>query len=134
MDLPIEDIHLIDLLEDTSFHLSPLKRLFGENMDLDWINCIKIDASNDCHWVWTSPKYKISISATVYEHINMNRNIDDSWLGWNLIWKLSIILRIKNFIWKMAHGKLTTGALLYSLNIGPFSLSFWWFGGGNFCI
>lgn len=122
MDLSIEDAHPSDLLDESSFHLPSLNMLLGINLNLDWIKCIKLEPSFNCHWVWASPEHKTTILAMVYDHFNMNRNIDEPWSSWTHIWKLALIPRVKTFIWKLAHGKLTTGALLYQLNIGPFSL------------
>lgn len=50
MDLDFEDIHFKDDLEDNAFQFNSLKILFGENLDVKWIESIKINSSAENYW------------------------------------------------------------------------------------
>lgn len=122
MDAPWDNIHSIDLINGDELNLSFLNVLFSNNINLDWINNIKVDSSTANIWAWALASHKSTIPVAVYDHLNSNGKDMATWKGWDKIWKLLVIPRIKTFIWKLAHGKLTIGALLYALNVGPFTL------------
>lgn len=86
------------------------------------MNNFKINLDIDLFWIWASPTHKTSIATSVYDSISSNNNCSGSWDGSNQIWKLCAISRVKFFIWKIIHGKLSTDALLYRLNFGSYML------------
>ncbi|XP_039127408.1 uncharacterized protein LOC120263528 [Dioscorea cayenensis subsp. rotundata] len=106
-------IQILDFFKDRS-------RLGTIKTELTASKTPQLDVHGPSRWAWSSPNHMASISSTVYEHISNSVDSGAQWSGWNQIWKLSVIPRVKTFIWKLAHGKLSTGAYLYSLNIGPY--------------
>lgn len=86
-------------------------------MDWEWINNIKIDFDAHNHWVWRPRSLNTSTTSVVYDHL-VSCDLHP-WPGWGHIWILCVLPRTKTFIWKLAYGRLPTGAYLYDLNIGP---------------
>ncbi|XP_039130370.1 uncharacterized protein LOC120266776 [Dioscorea cayenensis subsp. rotundata] len=91
-----------------------------DSVNLDRCKTLKLEAHGPSRWVWASTNHMATISSSVYDHIISSEDSGALWSGWKQIWKLFVIPCVKTFIWKMAHGKLTTGAYLYTLNIGPY--------------
>ncbi|XP_039120499.1 uncharacterized protein LOC120256866 [Dioscorea cayenensis subsp. rotundata] len=120
MDLNFENLNINDFLDNNVFNANFLRIAFGNSMDLDFISNVSFTETNVNQWVWAYHSHNATISSTVYNHINSSCADTDNWKGWDLIWKLSVVPRIKTFIWKLAHDKLTTGVYLYNLNIGPY--------------
>ena len=119
MNLPFEDISLPDIVDSNGLIIDYIYNIFGHNLDWNWINMLNINASNTNLWVWTPHTHHASTASAVYGYLNRVSNSSDVWEGWRSIWKICTFPRIKFFIWQTAHGKLTTRALLYHLNIGP---------------
>lgn len=109
----------VDFIRNDSLDQDTLSNIFGQNLDWKWINKIDANAPKN-FWIWGHETIKITLASTVYDHLNICDAKD--WFGWHRIWRLRVIPLIKIFIWKMFHGKLPTGAYLYDLNIGPYTL------------
>ncbi|XP_039135862.1 uncharacterized protein LOC120273306 [Dioscorea cayenensis subsp. rotundata] len=120
MTLNLENFQFRDLIDRNGFCLDSLTNIFGNEINWDDVNKRNICFDNKNFWIWNQRSFKTSIAFSVYEHLCRTSGPDDLWTGWAFIWKLRVIPRVKTFIWKLAHGKLPTGALLYHLNIGPF--------------
>ncbi|KAH7664993.1 Non-specific serine/threonine protein kinase protein [Dioscorea alata] len=60
-----------------------------------------------------------SISSTVYHHLNQKSPVSDNWIGWKLLWSISVAPRLKHFIWLCLKGRLSTTNFIYSLHLGP---------------
>lgn len=69
-------------------------------------------------WIQSPPSCNASIAPAVYNHINKLTSTTDVQKGWQDIWRLPVLPRVKIFIQKLAHGQLPTGDYLYQLNIG----------------
>lgn len=95
--------------------------MFRNGVNWEEIKKINITIEGNNFWIWNHSSYKTSIASSVYDFISRSSNSDVLLLGWSLIWKLRVMPRVKIFIWKLAHGRIPTGALLYQLNIGPIS-------------
>lgn len=78
---------------------------------------IDFEAQNLC--VWGPHSLKTTIASIVYD--SLVSHDPNPWSSWDYMWKLCVLPRIKAFIWKLALGKLPTGAYLYDLNIGPYT-------------
>ncbi|XP_039123366.1 uncharacterized protein LOC120259982 [Dioscorea cayenensis subsp. rotundata] len=117
MDFNLDNMNFSDIIQVDSLNPTLIHNIFGLNLDWDWITSIRFDVNTHNHWVWGPISLRTSVAATVYDCLVSS---DPSpWPGWNYIWKLCVLPRIKTFIWKLAHGKLPTSDYLYSLNIGP---------------
>lgn len=122
MDLDLSNFHFFDFFVNDSINATLLNLTFGNNLNLEVPQRFAIDHAVNPLWIWASPTHKTILAASVYDTISSNAMCSNPWDGRNQIWKLCAILRVKFFIWKLIHGKLSTSALLYRLNIGPFSL------------
>lgn len=94
MDLAFEDIHFKDVLIKESFNSIPWIIFFGENLDVKFIESIKIDFLVENLWIWASSTQKASILASVYDHLNSNSNPAETWKGWAYIWNLCVLPHI----------------------------------------
>lgn len=101
MSLPFENILFSDLLNSNDypngFCLSMLENYFGSNLDCNWIEKIKIDATSKNLWIWNNYSCRTSIASTIYEHTNRLSSLADNWIGWSIIWKLPLLPHIKVF-------------------------------------
>ncbi|XP_039128912.1 uncharacterized protein LOC120265056 [Dioscorea cayenensis subsp. rotundata] len=122
MSADLEDLHFSDLCTTSALCFASVGNLLGHYLNWDLIGKITISRDSPNRWVWGSLTSKSSTASAVYHDSNCLHNSSDTWLGWSEIWKLVVLPHTKSFIWKLAHGKLATGAFLYSLNIGPFML------------
>lgn len=120
MSIDFENLSFSDFLINDKFNNDFICNNFGPNLDWDWINSIKISFDSPNHWVWGPRSLNINTVDAVYDHLVTHDS--NSWHGWDSIWKLCVLPRTKFFIWKLALGKLPTGAYLYDLNIGLFTL------------
>lgn len=96
--------------------------IFGEDLNRIQFNDIVFDTDAANEWVWRPLSSKAMTVATIYDYLNSEHLDMHTWNGWNFIWKLKVVPRVKVFIWKLAHGKLPTRSYLYNLNLGPDSL------------
>ena len=122
MSIPLENTTLHDIVDSNGPILDRIYHMFGHNLDWNWINNLNMSATNTNLWVWTPHTHHATMASAVYNHINRDSNDYNIWEGWRNIWKICTLPKIKLFIWQTAHGKLTTNALLYHLNIGPHTL------------
>lgn len=91
MDLAHADLYFNNFFVDNGLNSSVLNLVFGNNLNMDWLNSFKIDHSIDYFSIWASPTHNTSIAASVYYSISSNNNCHDSWDGWNQIWKFCVI-------------------------------------------
>lgn len=110
MSLDFENSNFANFISNGSFDSVVLENVFGPNLDWNWIENISIDSSSSY----------TSIVPVIYDHLNLTRESSHSWTGLHNIWKLSVIPRVKVFIWKMAHGKFPSGAYLYNIRVCPY--------------
>ena len=55
----------------------------------------------------------------VHYHVNHSLEVEN-WMGWQLLWKLLVVPRVRTFTSRMMlHGRTPTYEYLYHLNIGP---------------
>lgn len=132
MDLPIlfkptylnmssdfENLNFADFLYNGSLNTSLIHNIFGYNLDWEWINNIRFDFTSQKFWVWGPHFLRATIASAVYDFLVSSD--PNPWPGWNYIWKLCVLPRIKTFVQKLAHGKLPTGDDFYGLDIDPFT-------------
>ncbi|XP_039134322.1 uncharacterized protein LOC120271710 [Dioscorea cayenensis subsp. rotundata] len=134
LDLPLKykptfiNMNVTDTLAVTSFisegtyNLNACSELFGGNLSRVVLNDSIFDTNASNDWVWRPISSKATTVATVYDFVNSGGTSHLNWTGWQAIWKLMVVPRVKVFMWKLAHGKLPTAAYLFNLNIGPASL------------
>lgn len=120
MDLNWDNITFDDFVYSDQLDYNALVHAFGNNLDWGWLHKFNVNASHNL-WVWGTRSTKTTLASVVYDYLNACTT--ENWSCWHHIWRLRVIPRIKIFIWKLAHGKLPTGAYLYDLNIGPHSMS-----------
>ncbi|XP_039135720.1 uncharacterized protein LOC120273142 [Dioscorea cayenensis subsp. rotundata] len=118
----IDDLAVNSFISENTFNSNACSELFGGSLSRVVLNETNFDihASND--WVWRPISSKATTVAVVYDFVNSGRTSQLVWNGWQIIWKLKVVPRVKVFLWKLAHGKLPTGNYLFNLNIGPVSL------------
>ncbi|XP_039135378.1 uncharacterized protein LOC120272581 [Dioscorea cayenensis subsp. rotundata] len=114
-----EDLIFNNLLESHGFCSASVRSLFGNNFNWNNIENLNIIEEGPNLWVWRYHSCKASIASSVYDHVSNSNTTEASWLGWSIIWKLPTLSRVKVFLWKLAHGRLSTGGYLFQLNIGP---------------
>ncbi|XP_039121964.1 uncharacterized protein LOC120258569 [Dioscorea cayenensis subsp. rotundata] len=113
-----EDLLFSNLLETNGFFSASLISLFGNNFNWNCFENLNIEGGSNL-WVWRFLSYKVSIASSVYEHASSSNITETPWLSWLIIWKLPTLPRVKIFLLKLAHRRLSTGEYLYQLNIGP---------------
>lgn len=115
----IEHLSVYSLISEGTFNLQSCSSLFGGDLDRICLNEVTFDTLGQNEWVWRPVSSNATTVAAVYNFLN-NEGLDlDRWPGWKHIWRIKAVPRVKLFIWKVAHGKLPTGAYLYNLNLGP---------------
>lgn len=115
----LEELSFTSFLNSNGLCTDALENVFGNSLDWNWIEKIKINEVERNLWVWRHHSHRASIASTVYDHDLDFKSFDEPWLGWPIIWKPPMMPRIKFFLWKLAHGRLSTGDCLYHINIGP---------------
>lgn len=70
-------------------------------------------------WIWSPKTCNAFIASAVYNCINSSTPNTEIWKDWQDIWRLPVLSRVKLFLWKLAHGRLSTSDYFYQLNIGP---------------
>lgn len=122
------NMHIIDNLDVNSlffegtFNLHACSSFFGEDLNRVRLNDTIFDTTVRNEWVWRPVSSKAMTVAAIYDFLNLEGLAHIPWHGWIFIWRLNVISRVKLFIWKVAHGKLSTVAYLYNLNIGHASI------------
>lgn len=118
----INNLNINSLISDGALNLHTCSSFFGGNLNRVCLNDVVFYTMVLNEWVWCPTSSNATTVAAVYNFLNSEGDVHNYWTGWNHIWKLKVSPRVKLFIWKVAHGKLPTGAYLYNLNIGPASL------------
>lgn len=116
------NLNIHSFISDSSFNLHTCSDFFGGDLNNVCLNDVVFDTSYSNDWVWLPNSSNVKTVTAVYNFINSDGAALPPWAGWNQIWKLMVIPRIKLFVWKVAHGKLPISASLYNLNPGPISV------------
>lgn len=94
----LEELHFLNLLDCNGFCSATLGNLFGNNLDWNWLKNIKFNDFANNLWGWRMHSCKASVAFTTYEHAISLDSLDDSWMGWSVIWKLPILPHAKVFL------------------------------------
>lgn len=82
-------------------------------------SCLRsIDFNSANHWAWFPSSSSNRISWSIYNHLNRLSISDDSWSGWDKLWKLHVAPRVRHFLLLTLLGRISTCDYLFSFNLG----------------
>ncbi|KAH7691569.1 Reverse transcriptase zinc-binding domain-containing protein [Dioscorea alata] len=119
MHVDLNQGSISDLLLGDHWNEVQLNHIFGSNFNLHDSRACTIDNISSNHWIWNPVTKRISVSATVYNHLNHSTFHHEHWPRWHLLWKIHVVPRVKHFLWVLFHGRLSTSNYLYLINLGP---------------
>lgn len=107
-DLDLNAINISDVVSNDNWEIGKLYLLFGENLVYLSNKLGSIDCNTANHWVWTHKSHKNKLASSVYHFLNHIHNWADNWVGWKKLWELNVAPRVRNFIWLVFKGRLST--------------------------
>lgn len=119
LDLDLEQINLFDFITGNCWNPHNFTSVFGNLFDSYDDNLASIDLVKVNHWVWLPRSNCTNITSVIYHFLNQHKSYSESWTGWQLIWHIPVVPRLKYFIWLCLKGPLSTSAFLYSIHMGP---------------
>lgn len=86
-----------DLCNDNSWDQDCLYTLFGPHAYEIISRMGRIDHTFFNEWVWAPKSATHKIASTVYHFLNHNVSEPSPWAGWNKIWSLKVMPKVKTF-------------------------------------
>lgn len=118
MDNSLDYLSLEDLISENSWNYQVIENFLGSNVDLNWLSKVHISSNLGNTWMWSPKTSHTSLPSVIYSFLNDNSG-NSHWIGWSKTWKLDVALRVRTFIWKLAHSRLPICDIFYNLNFGP---------------
>ncbi|XP_039115766.1 uncharacterized protein LOC120251270 [Dioscorea cayenensis subsp. rotundata] len=119
MNVDLDNLSVSNFITGNGWDIAHLCSIFGSNFNMQVLLSNSIDYDSGNQWIWSPSSKQTTISSSVYHHLNHNFSLTDVWMGWRLLWNLSIAPRVKHFLWTLFHGRLSTYNFLYLRKLRP---------------